>query len=190
MGAPIIILQARQYNYRGAHVNIMRRARQYNYIWARVHNDVRWRVYNDVARANKHHYIHARQYIHILTCRAHQYSGVPRQYICSWREGKQAVGDGSYRENSCSAAEVILEICDKFGVPTWIYIRSIDIYGHISMRTEAFRAGTTLSFPEMGVLNFSYSLGGSREECHDSHRCAIIDISLYIIRFIYKYVYI
>ena len=36
-----------------------------------------------------------------------------RQYICSWREGKKGVGDGSYRGNSCSAEKVILEFCDK-----------------------------------------------------------------------------
>ena len=93
------------------------------FIGARVHHDVRWRVYNDVlARANKHHCIHARKYIHIyIDVPRHQHSDVPRQYICSWREGKKTVGYGSYRENSCSAAEVILEIRDKLGVTTWIY---------------------------------------------------------------------
>ena len=52
------------------------------------------------------------------------------------------------------------------------------------MRTEAFRAGTGLSFPEMGVLNFSYSLSGSQEERHDSyerdHRYIIIYNYIYI----------
>ena len=80
----------------------------------------------------------ARQSYHIV---ARQYIDVARQYICSWREGKKAVGDGSYRVNSCSAEKVVLEICDKLGVTTWIY-PMIDIYGHISMRTEAFLGGT------------------------------------------------
>ena len=44
------------------------------------------------------------------------------------------------------------------------------------MRTEASRAGTGLSFPEMGVLNFSYSLGGSQEERHDSYVFIVIMI--------------
>ena len=62
-------------------------ARVYNYIGARVYIDAR--VY---IGAPVNNYIVARQYIDVRA---------------------KTVGDGSYRENSCSAEKVILEICDK-----------------------------------------------------------------------------